>query len=42
MIAQVRGELVHKDAEGAVVDCGGVGYGLSLSAATCPCSCTPI
>jgi len=34
MIARVRGELVHKNTEGAVVDCGGVGYGLALSAAS--------
>jgi holliday junction DNA helicase RuvA len=34
MIAQVRGKLVHRDGEGAVIECGGVGYGLSLSAAS--------
>lgn len=31
MIARLRGELVHKDASGAVVDCGGVGYGVAMS-----------
>jgi Holliday junction DNA helicase RuvA len=31
MIAQLRGTLMHKSAEGCVVDCGGVGYGVALS-----------
>ncbi len=31
MIAELRGMLVRKDAQSVVVDCGGVGYGLSLS-----------
>ena len=34
MIASLRGILLHKDAEGIVVDCGGVGYGVSM-----PLSC---
>ena len=31
MIARLRGRIVHKDASGVVVDCGGVGYGVSMS-----------
>ncbi|OGQ92020.1 MAG: Holliday junction DNA helicase RuvA [Deltaproteobacteria bacterium RIFOXYA12_FULL_58_15] len=32
MIASLRGILIYKDAQSAVVECGGVGYGLSMSA----------
>jgi holliday junction DNA helicase RuvA len=31
MIVALRGKLVSKDPRGAVIDCGGVGYGLSMS-----------
>lgn len=31
MIASLRGRLVAKDAEGVVVECGGVGYGVAMS-----------
>ncbi|MEZ4272894.1 MAG: OB-fold domain-containing protein [Myxococcota bacterium] len=31
MIASLRGKLLHKDAEGAVIECGGVGYGVAMS-----------
>jgi len=31
MIASLRGTLSHKDAQGVVVDCNGVGYGLAMS-----------
>ena len=30
MIANLRGVLLHKDGEGVVVDCGGVGYGVAM------------
>ncbi|MEO0459685.1 MAG: Holliday junction branch migration protein RuvA [Myxococcota bacterium] len=31
MIASLRGTVLHKDAEGAVIECAGVGYGLRMS-----------
>jgi len=31
MIASLQGRLQHKDADGAVVECGGVGYGVAMS-----------
>ncbi|MEE8410797.1 MAG: Holliday junction branch migration protein RuvA [Myxococcota bacterium] len=31
MIASLRGRLAHKDAEGVIVDCNGVGYGVAVS-----------
>ena len=31
MIASLRGHIVHKDQYGAVIECGGVGYGLAMS-----------
>ncbi len=31
MIASLNGTVVHKDATGAVIECGGVGYGVSMS-----------
>ena len=31
MIASLHGRLLSKDAQGAVIDCGGVGYGLAMS-----------
>ncbi len=31
MIAHLRGRLISKDAQGAVIDCQGVGYGLFMS-----------
>jgi holliday junction DNA helicase RuvA len=31
MIASLRGLLRHKDTEGAVIECGGVGYGVAMS-----------
>ena len=31
MIASLRGLVVHKDQHGAVIECGGVGYGLAMS-----------
>jgi Holliday junction DNA helicase RuvA len=31
VIASLRGRLVHKDTEGVIVDCGGVGYGVAVS-----------
>jgi len=31
VIAHLRGRLITKDAQGAVIDCGGVGYGLRMS-----------
>lgn len=31
MIASLKGQVVYKDATGAVIECAGVGYGLSLS-----------
>ncbi len=31
MIASLRGQIVHKDPHGAVIECGGVGYGLAMS-----------
>jgi Holliday junction DNA helicase RuvA len=31
MIAMLRGQLAHKDGEGAVIDCQGVGYGVAMS-----------
>ncbi|MBJ81043.1 MAG: Holliday junction branch migration protein RuvA [Myxococcales bacterium] len=31
MIASLRGKLIHKDSEGIVLECAGVGYGLNLS-----------
>ena len=31
MIASLRGRLIAKDAQRAVVECGGVGYGISMS-----------
>ncbi len=34
MISRLRGQLVEKDAEGAVLDVGGVGYRVSTSAGT--------
>lgn len=34
MIASLRGKLVHKDADGAIVECAGVGYGVSMSLAS--------
>lgn len=34
MISRLRGQLVEKDAEGAVLDVGGVGYRVSVSAGT--------
>ena len=34
MISRLRGQLIEKDAEGAVLDVGGVGYRVSASAGT--------
>ncbi len=34
MIAQLRGTLIEKTHSEAVVDCGGVGYAVSISLAT--------
>lgn len=34
MIVSLRGRLAHKDATGAVLECGGVGYGLAMSLAS--------
>tara|TARA_Y100001934_G_scaffold180075_1_gene213025 strand:- start:358 stop:963 length:606 start_codon:yes stop_codon:yes gene_type:complete len=34
MISSLRGILIHKDTEGVVVECGGVGYGVAM-----PLSC---
>lgn len=34
MIASLRGQVVHKDAGSAVIECAGVGYGLALSLPT--------
>ncbi len=34
MIHSLRGKLIHKDAEGCVIECGGVGYGLLMSTAS--------
>jgi Holliday junction DNA helicase RuvA len=34
MIASLRGRLVHKDTQGAVVECAGVGYGVAMSLAS--------
>lgn len=34
MIASLRGKLIHKDAEGAIIECAGVGYGVSMSLAS--------
>jgi Holliday junction DNA helicase RuvA len=31
MIASLRGKVVHKDSDGIILECAGVGYGLSLS-----------
>jgi len=31
VIASLRGRLVHKDAGGVIVECGGVGYGVAMS-----------
>ena len=31
MIASLRGSLIHKDDHGAVIECGGVGYGVAMS-----------
>ena len=34
MIASLRGELVHKGPDGLIVECAGVGYGVTVSIAT--------
>jgi Holliday junction DNA helicase RuvA len=34
MIGRLRGELIHKTTQGALVECGGVGYACSISLAT--------
>jgi Holliday junction DNA helicase RuvA len=34
MIASLRGRLVHKEGTGAVIECGGVGYGVAMSLAS--------
>lgn len=34
MIASVRGQLIARDEEGVVIECGGVGYRLAVSAET--------
>ena len=34
MIASLRGRLVHKDTEGVIIECGGVGYGVAMSLAS--------
>jgi Holliday junction DNA helicase RuvA len=34
MIASLRGTLQHKDTQGAVIECGGVGYGVAMSLAS--------
>ena len=34
MISSLRGTLIHKDTDGVVVECGGVGYGVAM-----PLSC---
>jgi holliday junction DNA helicase RuvA len=31
VIARLSGKLVHKDADGVIVDCGGVGYAVAMS-----------
>lgn len=31
MIASLNGTVIYKDASGAVIECGGVGYGVSMS-----------